>query len=266
MNMEPTTPANMTPAEIDAELARLSNIEWTAWRSADEYRRLAARKTVQSAGFETQAEKQEAIAAAARKEARPFHNEYANRGRWNRYFLATNANGHVHRGMNCGTCYQTTEYAWLVDLADCDEAAMVAEYGEMACAVCFPDAPTHKGFGDGTSTLARRTQAERDAKAAAKAAQAAEKAAKAITARDGSPLRVGGSVVATKVAAQRKLSDAVQNLGWYGVDHPSDFVGQVADLAAALGAAGIDPQPIIKRAMAKAIKDGAAKFPAGVGA
>ena len=262
-----TTPANMTPAEIDTELARLSTIEWTAWRTADEYRRYAtsyARYPRMVADYEAQAAEQEAIAAAARKEARPYHQEYVNRGRWNRYFLVTNTGGHVHRGMDCSTCYDTTEYAWLVDLADCDEAAMVAEYGEMACTVCFPDAPTFKGFGDGTSTYARKTQAERDARQAEKDAKAADKAAKAITAPDGSPLRVNGDTLRTKVAAQRKLSEAVQNLGWYGVDHPSHFVSQIADLAAALAAAGINPQPIIDRAKAKAIKDGAAKFPVSV--
>lgn len=78
---------------------------------------------------------------ALRDEAAPYEDEYATRP-WNRYFLVTNSNGHVHRGMDCSTCYQTTQYAWLVDLADCDETAMVEQYGTMACTICFPDAPT----------------------------------------------------------------------------------------------------------------------------
>jgi hypothetical protein len=77
-----------------------------------------------------------------RDAARPYEDEYVRRGCWRRYFLVTNSNGHVHRGMDCSTCYPTTTYAWLVDLADCDETAMVEEYGTKACTICFPDAPT----------------------------------------------------------------------------------------------------------------------------
>ena len=82
-------------------------------------------------------------------------------GKWHRYFLVNNNNGHVHRDMACSTCYPTTQYLWLVELADCDEQAMVASYGELACTVCFPDAPTLPGYGDGTSSIARLSQAER---------------------------------------------------------------------------------------------------------
>lgn len=78
---------------------------------------------------------------AIQGEAVPYQSEYARRP-WLRYFLVLNSNGHVHREMHCTTCFPTTWYKWLVDLADCDEGRMVKDYGEKACTVCFPDAPT----------------------------------------------------------------------------------------------------------------------------
>ena len=101
--------------------------------------------------------------ARIRDAEKPLTEEYVRRGGWLRYFLVTNTNGHVHRGMNCSTCHFTTTYAWLIDLADCDETAMVAEYGEKACTVCFPDAPTMPGWAE---SVTRREQDE------AKAAEA----------------------------------------------------------------------------------------------
>ena len=266
MTNEASAIENLSPAEIDAELARLWKIEQKARYWAGEARFLAPQRigTRLGADYLAQAEKNEAIADAARAEARPYEAEFVRRGGWTRYFLVTNDNGHVHAGMNCSTCFPSTQFAWLVELAGKTAAEMVAEFGEMACTVCFPSAPTMRGFGDGTSTQARRTAAEVEARAAEKARKAAEKAAKAITAPDGSPLRIGYDVIRTKVAAQRRLAEAVQNLGWYGETHPSNFVREIADLAAALGAAGIDVRPIIKRAKDRAIKDGANKFPAGV--
>jgi hypothetical protein len=88
-------------------------------------------------------------AKAARVKAReaiePYNEEFRRRP-WLRYYLVTSSIGHVHRERDCSTCYFSTTYAWLVELADCDEAAMVAEYGTKACTVCFPDAPTLPGW------------------------------------------------------------------------------------------------------------------------
>jgi hypothetical protein len=96
------------------------------------------------------------------EEAIPYEAEYTRRP-WNRYFIVRNSNGHVHRERNCSTCYSTTVYGWIVELADASEEALVAEYGELACTVCFPSAPTFKGFGDGTSAIARFTLTENHA-------------------------------------------------------------------------------------------------------
>lgn len=163
-------------------------------------------------------------------------------GCWSRYFLVNNSNGHVHRGQDCSTCYPTTQYLWLIDLADCDEEAMVAEYGELACTVCFPNAPAFKGYGDGTSAIARLSQAERDAKAAEKAAKQAAKDAKAIAQPDGQPLRERdwrtreagkGSVIKTERSASIALTDALQNVLVFGYS-ADDYMPQANYLAEAL--------------------------------
>ncbi len=72
----------------------------------------------------------------------PYQAEYMRR-RWKRYYLVTSSSpGHVHDGMNCSTCYPTTEFSWLVDLAGKSSREMVAQWGDVACTVCFPDAPS----------------------------------------------------------------------------------------------------------------------------
>lgn len=101
--------------------------------------------------------------AALASEELSYESEFRRRGGWNRYFLVTNADGHVHRGMNCSTCHLTTQYAWLIDLADCDETKMVEEYGEKACTVCFPDAPTLPGWARSIEEREAADAAKRDA-------------------------------------------------------------------------------------------------------
>ncbi len=89
--------------------------------------------------------------------AAPYEAEYRSRP-WNRYFLVKQANGHVHRGTSCTTCYFDTAYGWLTDLSDCDENQMVEQYGEKACTICFPNAPVHPEF---MRSLAEREAAEK---------------------------------------------------------------------------------------------------------
>lgn len=100
---------------------------------------------------------------------------------WTRFFHVTNTNGHIHQSTCCSTCFPTTVYGWRTELSGSTEEEMVKVWGETACTVCFPSAPTFKGFGDGTSYMAKLTEAEkaakRDAKQAARDAKAAKKAA-----------------------------------------------------------------------------------------
>jgi hypothetical protein len=179
----------------------------------------------------------------------PYVLEY-NRRPWNRYYLVQNVNGHVHRGMNCVTCFNDTEYGWLVDLADCDEDAMIEEWGEMACTVCFPTAPTNPNY----HRPSRRDREARAVREAEKSEREAKKAEKSITDVDGSPLRVDGDILRTKVAARNELSRLFQNVVYYG-DHPSDFEGQARKLVPALEAAGVEWHQVAERAIKKAVKE-----------
>lgn len=116
---------------------------------------------------------------------RPLHEEYARRP-WTRGFLVTD--GHVHRSMECSTCFITTAFTWLVDLSGKDEDEIVALAGERACTVCYPTAPTLRDF-EKASPLFTEEEAERNAareqRAAEKVARDAAKIAKGLT-HDGS--------------------------------------------------------------------------------
>lgn len=93
--------------------------------------------------------------------AEPYQAEHRRR-RWPRYYRVTSSPpGHVHRGMDCSTCYPTTEFAWLVDLAGKSSREMVAQWGDVACTICFPEAPTMPEWQTGTKKRqAREAQEE----------------------------------------------------------------------------------------------------------
>lgn len=265
--METTaTLTDMTPVEVDTILAA----NWTRQAQQVEAIRMARRSMTPAYTFRPLSDEAKAkiearivahqhTLAAIRDEAEPYETEY-NRRPWRRYFLVTSSVGHVHRGMSCTTCLSTTEYAWIVDLADCDEGKMVEEYGENACTVCFPDAPAHPSF----STPGRRNQAARDERQQEKDRKAAEKAAKAITDVDGSPLTVGPNnhrdTYRTKVAARNALAEEVRSFGYYGPTHSMRFAMRARQLIPALRAVGIDTDAVIERAVAKVRKDTGGDF------
>lgn len=259
-----------TPVEIDTELARIWGLIDQAREAIDRIRRDLARKvgygvrkgelalTGQDRELaETNLALFQDTVAALVAEAQPFNDEYDRRGRWNRYFLVDNVNGHVHRGMGCSTCFPTTRYRWLIDLADCNEAAMIEEWGQMACTVCFPSAPTDPNY----NRPSRRDREAQEARAAEKAARQAVKDAKGITDVDGSPLRGEYGVIKTKVAARNELSSAFSSLAWYGLDHPQDFAAKIRHLIPALEAAGVDWRKAATNAVKKVAKEIAAPNP-----
>jgi hypothetical protein len=230
----------MTPVEVDTFLAanwaergkvQASIAGWRRYlnprgREVRDYER----ERGEAAIAELEAKLRELREAAADYEAR-----YAT-DQWERYFLVTNVGGHVHRGMDCTTCYPDTQYAWLIELADCDEDAMVAEIGEKACTVCFPDAPSKyqalKAAGLLTATE-RRTQAEQEALAAEKAAKAAAKDAKAITAPDGTPLRTRRyGTIRTLVTARNELTGTLAYAMELNERAETRHAGLLAELAA----------------------------------
>lgn len=129
---------------------------------------------------------------------------------WTRAFLVSNGNGHVHRSMNCSTCFATTNFLWLPEWSGKDEAEIIDAAGSSACTVCYPDAPVE--------SLNRASRIEDPAKAEARAERAqkkAEREAKAIatgiTNPDGTPLKIRGWVIKTERTAQ---IEGVDSLVW----------------------------------------------------
>lgn len=157
-----------TPAEIDTRLFALYLETMSVQRDIGYAEKALARGALPYIMERNQADLDRALARldAIREEQRDLDNEFSDRGGWSRYFLVTNGNGHIHREMDCRTCYPTTQYAWLTTLSDCDEEAMVEEHGDMACTICFPDAPAYPAF--------QRSLEERKALEAAKAARECE--------------------------------------------------------------------------------------------
>jgi hypothetical protein len=240
-----TPMSDQTPAEIDAELARLWQDEQKAKAYAASYRGHATK--LKDAKYAVMADEYDAKAADLRSQAAPFEAEFRRRGGWLRYFLVQNGNGHVHRGMDCSTCYMSTQFSWLIELADCDEAEMIVEFGEKACTVCFPDAPANPAF----HAPGRRDAGAIAARQAEKAEKAAAKAAKALP---GGPVEGSYSTVTTKVAARNELSSAVQSYGFYGASR--DYEGIARRMIEALAGTEIDTATVIERAAKKALKDG----------
>jgi hypothetical protein len=244
-----TETGTMSPAEIDRILEGIWTKRIRAAGRVEFYSGSGARSFRASEYLaEAQAEVAELDAAAA-----PYEAEFVARGGWRRYFVVNSSNGHVHRERNCSTYYATTTFGWIPELSGCDESAMVAEYGEMACTVCFPDAPTMRGFGDGTSALARLGDAERAARDAAKIERDAAKAAKTLD----EPIRVSNwgwkntsetETISTVHAAKAKIKSYIDG----AVDYPDHMTGALVEtetrrLSEALAAKGIDTAPLIAK-------------------
>lgn len=145
-------------------------------------------------------------------------------GRWTRAFLVINSNGHVHNGMDCSTCYDSTRYEWLTAYSAADEDEIVKAAGEMACTVCYPTAPSD--YLNRPSDLISKTRAEKDAaaaqRAAEKAAREAKRKAKAPTA-SGEPLMLPSTytvdrgrmeAIQTEATARREWNSAEDYKGW----------------------------------------------------
>jgi len=154
-----------TPLQIDTELARIYVIETELRKTRQGLRRgqlnaMARFERNDFAGtqyhptFEARNEAfvtsmisyDERIAAKDAEigecwaEAKPFQDEYRSRP-WRRYFEVMNTNGHIHSSTHCGTCFNTTRFAWLVEYADQSAEDTIYKHGTSCCTVCFPDAP-----------------------------------------------------------------------------------------------------------------------------
>jgi hypothetical protein len=127
-------------------------------------------------------DKQDALRAAMV----PFQDEFVRRGGWTRAWLVDNTGGHVHRSMDCTTCFETTRFGWLPQVSGLDEDEIVAQAGESACTVCYPSAPAEVLNNPSALELPKRRE-ERLAREAEAAERAAAKAAKSLS--------IDGSVV-----------------------------------------------------------------------
>lgn len=140
--------------------------------------------------------------------------EFNRRGGWTRFWIVTNATGHIHSSMSCSTCFPTTQYAWLPDLSGMNDAQVVELAGKMACTNCFPDAPVETRNRPSQIEEPERKAAreEREAKAAAKAEKIA---LKAIANPDGSEIKLAGKWgdrITTEYSAQQTFSKNLVSL------------------------------------------------------
>jgi Skp family chaperone for outer membrane proteins len=243
--MTNATLSTQTPPEIDAQLATLYG------------RQAAATIDKMYAAKQNGYQAEELAAAQARLDAvnaeiRPLEDEWLRRGRWSRFFLVTNSGGHIHSTMACTTCFATTQFAWLPALSGLTEADAVEAHGEILCSVCFPSAPVAW-----TSGVAKTVQADRDARAVAKAARAAKAAEKALL-PDGAYLMAGGDRIATLTAAKSWLTDSAQWNGWLaseGRRHPSYTVADELAVAEAVAAkTGETVEAVLAAAQVRAAK------------
>ena len=128
---------------------------------------------------------------------------------WSRFWLVTNTGGHVHRNMNCTTCFPTTRYAFLPDYSGSTDAQLIEAGGSSICSVCFPDAPVDTWNRAGTIEAPDK-KAAREERERAKEEREAKKAAKAIASPDGTTLRLGGKwgeTITTESRAQSIVVD-----------------------------------------------------------
>ncbi|QGJ93484.1 hypothetical protein SEA_MUFASA8_35 [Arthrobacter phage Mufasa8] len=108
-------------------------------------------------------------------EAAPLYRIY-NAAPWTRYIYVPN--GHVHAGTYCSTLRPTTQIMRLAEYSGSTREQLVEAAGEVACTVCFPDAPVNKPTTIGVYVKEREErEAEAAAKAEAKAAADAQKIA-----------------------------------------------------------------------------------------
>ena len=263
-----------TPAQIDGEIARLTGViaraqaqreqaeEFLARReAADDYEREGYPWFSQAKADEATAtiERTSRVIADAIAERQPLDMEFINRGGWNRYYLVTNTGGHVHWTTSCGTCFPTTQFAWLTEYSGMERAAFVEEAGSKACTVCFPDAPVEVYSRETRiryeSEEAKARREEREAKAAAKAA--AEVVVEGFVEYSGRPRT---KTFKTVRAVTNKIADHLSSLCWYGEGHPSaaEWTSNIKVMREALAAKGADYdyEKALTNARKKVTKDG----------
>lgn len=247
------TNTTQTPAQVDTRLARIyfeiASAETAAEQAEKTLDRIAKVQGTYEADYPWNSyEKQEEASAVLRTsaatikrlrdEAAPLEARYAAE-RWTRFYLVTNTGGHVHWTTACGTCFPTTQFAWLTEQSGMTHEALVEMAGEQACTVCFPDAPV--------DTLRRKSQLETPeakAKRAEKEAKRAEKAAAEVAVEGyvGYRGRTSTKVFKTVRGATNDIASHLASLCWYGEGHPSaqEWLTNVEQTRKALAAKGVE--------------------------
>jgi len=95
--------------------------------------------------------------ARIKAEIAPLNDLYR-ANQWQRFFLVTNTNGHVHRSMECSTTYDTTSWAWLPHLSGLTDKEAVDDQGGILCTHCFPEAPSDYTSGESKAKREGREQ------------------------------------------------------------------------------------------------------------
>lgn len=196
--------ATATPAEIDTELAKiqarayaLTEQIYNLHRASQATRNDARRAKIAERITELTTDRNAILA-----ETGPYNAEFNRRGGWTRAFVVQG--GHVHRSTGCHTLHRDTDVAWLPEWSGRNEQEIVDKAKSGACTHCYASAPVIRRPGPSeiqhpADVAAAADRAKRDED---KAKRAKDKAAKAITNPDGTPLRVGGTVIATEASAQ----------------------------------------------------------------
>lgn len=143
--------------------------------------------------------------------------EYERRGRWSRYYVVDNNNGHLHTHTECQNTYETTQWVWMPGMSGMTKAEAVAEGGKLTCLSCFPEFREEIEAGREPrfeTPRMKKTREEREALAAKKAEKAKKAAANGITAPDGSPLLDDeGYAIKTLRSAEIKAVQALEQAG-----------------------------------------------------
>lgn len=184
---------------------------------------------------------------------------------WSRAFLVRNGNGHVHSSMNCSTCFPTTQFLWITDYSGADEDKIVKDAGEMACSVCFPNAPVDYKYRpcvieDPELAEAKRVRDE------AKRVREEERERKGIKDIDGKPLSVFGfgkyrEQIKTLRSAEIWLVNAGFEIAthdpertWQAEQHENKKVDFVRVLAAIAKKRGVSVEEVRAEAQVKIAK------------
>lgn len=195
-----------TPTQVDTFLEETYTQLERVRRNLDYHRRVAARAGSVSQSTQESIDRALADVAELERSARHYEEEFTRRGGWTRAFLVVSSTGgHVHSSTHCHTCRPSTRFVWLPEYSGAEQDQIIADAGERACTSCYPDAPVDV-LQRPTKIFSRQEKeaaAEREARAADKAARDAKVKAAAITAPDGSALRIPShGVVKTERTAQ----------------------------------------------------------------